>query len=107
LDLLRRLPARLKPTGLNPPNREFGVLLRRVSVAIPLICLIVLYYVFLLVRIFVFNRRKSSIPEVEFCRKQAIKLVPLTLAPIVRVVMDFGREWGRLQGLTEDMRNND
>jgi len=73
----------------------------------PLIILFICYFLFLLFRTFLANRNKSLIPEVETCRKQILKLASLLWAPIVRITMDLGREWGRLGAMLEDIKGNE
>lgn len=72
---------------------------------IPVLSLLISYFLFLLFRTFLANRRPSSIPEVEICRRHVLTAASLVWAPIVRLTMDVGREWGRLRALFEDMKN--
>ncbi|MDB9823136.1 glycosyltransferase [Deltaproteobacteria bacterium] len=77
----------------------FGVLFG----PIPLIGLIILYSLYLSLRTFFANRHPSFVPEVEMCRRQSLTISSFFWIPIIRLTMDFGREWGRIQSLFQDL----
>ncbi len=71
---------------------------------IPLISLIICYYLFVALRVFTDNRQQSVIQEVENTRRQILRIYPLLLVPIVRTIMDLGREVGRISAMLDEMK---
>lgn len=57
---------------------------------------LLLYYLLLFAKIVIGMRGKPTIQAVAERKKASFQLPVILLAPILRVWMDFAREWGRL-----------
>lgn len=64
--------------------------------------ILLLYYLFLLLRIYLANSQAAANPLVEAARGECLSAPVLLCAPLLKLCMDFGREYGRMLAMCMD-----